>query len=335
MESFASGYTTSSDGLSTDLSQIMALNLDTGTPIWSYEVPALNKLSLIAATAGNGLVAKTTSGSDAVVRFDLSGVATSDTWTTAGYRMVDFLAADAFVGTSTGFNQLAMISSGLDVDWALYSPWARPQPDGRADPKVNVTLTVSNIYVNTPEDIWNNSTVATEVNDVRDFWWKKGKIKLNWNGAIQAVKACDPILYPNGCGANPKEELSSITSQEAATEFGRRFCASGLHFTCTQKGSQLVFLSNIFLWGGLSGTADGWTPNTADTTNFLNISAIATIEAHNDIAHETGHQFQLEHEPWARPSNLMCANVWCPRYPGDYLSADQITTATKNAKLLE
>jgi outer membrane protein assembly factor BamB len=41
---FASGYTTSSDGLSTDLAQIMAMNLDTGTPIWSYEVPAQNTI---------------------------------------------------------------------------------------------------------------------------------------------------------------------------------------------------------------------------------------------------------------------------------------------------
>jgi hypothetical protein len=336
---FASGQTTAADGVA-QVSQIASFALSSGTSNWTYQAPPWYKLSLVAATTGNGLVARTTdaSGADSVIRFDPSspGIPTVDAWTSAGYKQVTFFASDAFFATSVTSGQRQLVASGQEINWALYSPWAQPEPDNRPDPKITVALSVSNIYESAAQDIWTNSAIAEQVNSARDFWWEKAKILLNWDGTtITAVKGCDPVLYRNGCGANPQLDITSITSQATANEFGRRFCQSGVLFTCRPKGSQLVFLSGIFLWGGLSGTVDGLTPNTPDTSNLLNISAIASIEKPNDIAHELGHQFELQHEPWVGPSNLMCASVWCPRYPGSDLNADQVVTARKNAALLQ
>jgi hypothetical protein len=66
---------------------------------------------------------------------------------------VDFLASDTFVANSLSSGQAQLIVSGQEVDWAFDSPWAKKQPDNRADPKVKLTLSVSNVYVTTPRDI--------------------------------------------------------------------------------------------------------------------------------------------------------------------------------------
>jgi hypothetical protein len=72
---FASGSTTTTDGTNTNLSQISSFNLSTGIPNWNYQVQSPNKLSMIEATTGNGLAAKTTdqSGNETVQIFNSSG----------------------------------------------------------------------------------------------------------------------------------------------------------------------------------------------------------------------------------------------------------------------
>jgi hypothetical protein len=169
------------------------------------------------------------------------GDPTADTWTSAGYKLVDFLASDTLVANSLSSGQAQLIVSGQEVDWAFDSPWAKKQPDNRADPKVKLTLSVSNVYVTTPQDIQSNANITSTVNNATTFWWKKAKIQLNWNGTISAVKSCDPVLYPSGCGANPLLDIAEINSSTTATQFVRRLCTAGQVPKCTSSGSQLVF----------------------------------------------------------------------------------------------
>jgi Bacterial Ig-like domain (group 3)/Bacterial Ig-like domain (group 2) len=73
---FGAGPSTATDGTNAAVSQIASFVLSSGTPNWTYQGTAGNTLSLIAATAGNGLVAKITdqSGNDTVLTFNSSGM---------------------------------------------------------------------------------------------------------------------------------------------------------------------------------------------------------------------------------------------------------------------
>jgi hypothetical protein len=332
-----------------DGATITAFSLNGMTALWAYQAPANSVgMNIIAASEGGGLVAKTTdqNGNDTVIRLDSNGAATVDAWSVAGYSLVDFLAGDTFEATSLASGLITMIASGQDVEWALYSPWADPQPDNRADPKVKLTLSVSNVYKSEPEDIQSNSHVTTVVNNATAFWWEKAKISLQWDGTITPVKACDPVAYPNGCSGTPQLDISEITSAVAANEFVGRFCTAGQTPKCTQKGVQLVFNQDI-------GTALGYTPFTGPTNAaiFMNISAVsasalednsADDSSNHDVSHELGHQFQLHHIGWSLPSNLMCTGIlpsWenlnqfnlCPTHAGGRLDGDQIEDVLQGA----
>jgi hypothetical protein len=62
-------------GTNTAVSQVASFNLAGGSVNWTYQATAGYTLSIIEATAGNGLVAKTTdqSGNDSVLNFNSSG----------------------------------------------------------------------------------------------------------------------------------------------------------------------------------------------------------------------------------------------------------------------
>jgi hypothetical protein len=361
---FVKGQTTATvNGVPTTVDEIISFNLGyvppnlgpgvPPTPNWTYQATAGSTLSLVAATAGNGLIAKTTNqgGADTVIRMAPGGGGdpTADTWTSAGYKLVDFLASDTFVANSLSSGQAQLIVSGQEVDWAFDSPWAKKQPDNRADPKVKLTLSVSNVYVTTPQDIQSNANITSTVNNAITFWWKKAKIQLNWNGTISAVKSCDPVLYPSGCGANPLLDIAEINSSTTATEFVRRLCTAGQVPKCTSSGSQLVFNQD-------QGSGLGYTSFTGPTSAaiFMNISAIGAgaledssvaDSSNHDVSHELGHQFQLHHIGWSWASNLMCTGVlpnwpsWfplqqlntCPAHAGGRLGGDQVVDAVKGA----
>jgi hypothetical protein len=74
---FATGLTTTTDGTDQDRSQIAAFAVNSGTPAWSHQTTVDNPTTIVAATAGNGVVAKTTNttGQDTISRFDSSGAA--------------------------------------------------------------------------------------------------------------------------------------------------------------------------------------------------------------------------------------------------------------------
>ena len=312
----------------TDGTHIVSIDANSDSVSWSYPAPETQNLFIIAATFGNGLVAKTVdpSGGEAIIRFQGGSVPTFDPWTAVGYKAIDFVAGDSFMATSLGsgpaassgsgqaasrrLGQEASLSSGLavlvasgrNVDWALNDPWSKPQQDNRAEPKIKINLSVSNIYDTTPGDRVADAAITATVNNARIFWWKKAKIQLDWDHSIQPVKSCDPILYPLGCGSVPTLDLKEINSSSSATEFVRRFCTPGLSPKCKAKGSQLVFNDD-------EGTAQGYTPHPLNSQVFMNISAIAGLatphpaledsstddSSDHDVSHELGHQFQLHH----------------------------------------
>jgi hypothetical protein len=72
---FASGQTTAGDGV-TQVSQIASFNIASGAANWTYQSTPGNSLSIVEATAGNGLAAKSTdqNGIDTVLLFNSSGV---------------------------------------------------------------------------------------------------------------------------------------------------------------------------------------------------------------------------------------------------------------------
>jgi hypothetical protein len=60
---------------------IFAFDVNSGAIKWTYQ-QAADSITLIAATDGGGVVAKSTSsGGDTILRFDSNGVITTDTWT--------------------------------------------------------------------------------------------------------------------------------------------------------------------------------------------------------------------------------------------------------------
>jgi hypothetical protein len=92
----------------TDGSSLVAFNTSSGAALWTY-TSSTGNLNLIAAVAGGGVVAKsTTSGVDTVLRFDASGNLTTDSLSASGL--------DYYIGNLwTGFPY----SGGAPVGYAV------------------------------------------------------------------------------------------------------------------------------------------------------------------------------------------------------------------------
>jgi hypothetical protein len=136
---FASGPTTTSDGTNTPVSQIVSFSLSSGAPNWTYQTTTQNTtLSMIASSAGNTLVAKSTdqSGNDTVLRFDPSGVATSDTWTASqiGY----FLAGSTWISSSSASAPTAFYAAPVVLS---SSAWYEADGNGGNGAIQDVSLT--------------------------------------------------------------------------------------------------------------------------------------------------------------------------------------------------
>jgi outer membrane protein assembly factor BamB len=81
-------------------SSIVCFNLNNGSAIWSYPVTSPTSLTLISYGGGEGLVAKSTTGSvDTVLHFDMSGNVTSDGWTASS---LDYFLGNSWFGSQSG-----------------------------------------------------------------------------------------------------------------------------------------------------------------------------------------------------------------------------------------
>jgi hypothetical protein len=237
--------------MGTDSMNLVSFDINSGAPLWTWTAPSSNYVSLVAATDGGGVVVNQQSGTgndspQSVIRFDPSGNPTPDIWTStaaasagaSSLTNVNYIASDAFSATPTGSTATSMFSSGTSVDFAM-SPWALVQPDSSSDPKINVTLSVANIFLTTPQDIQSDSSITTKVNNATDFWWN------------------DPLRFPHGCGGFPQLDIADIGNGISNGEFLRRFCGfSSSGAKCTSiHGSQLTFLRSVTA----PGPADGYT----------------------------------------------------------------------------
>jgi hypothetical protein len=110
---FGKGLAAATDGSNLDADQIAAFDLNSGSLYWKYQDPLRHNLSLIEATLGNGLAAKSTdqNGIDTVLLFDSSG--------TPGMAMRKVLRAAA---KSMPQNQTAL-SGFSNVDYYSNGWW--------------------------------------------------------------------------------------------------------------------------------------------------------------------------------------------------------------------
>jgi hypothetical protein len=127
---------------------VASFNVASGSVNWTYQAGAQYTLSIIAATAGNGLVAKTTdqSGNDTVLTFNSSGVqglarrnpSPSGLQQLSGASSIDYYAN----GWYLGFKGNSSVALSGDVIQFAVAPGTRPHGDaqhnGTTDPGFKV-----------------------------------------------------------------------------------------------------------------------------------------------------------------------------------------------------
>ena len=104
----------------------------------SYQAGAQDRLSIIEATAGNGLVAKVIDprGSDTIIRFDGGGTLTADPVTGS---QLDYYTNSTVIGVAPSGGVAATVAMQIEPPWA---PGGRPKGDaqhnGATDPGLKV-----------------------------------------------------------------------------------------------------------------------------------------------------------------------------------------------------
>jgi hypothetical protein len=317
------GTAFATNGTDTNIGPVVAsFNLTSGSLNWSYQAPAGSTLTMIAATAGNGLVAKTTDqgGADTVMRFDStgasaashragprsmdsrsSGAPNTDTWTAAGYSLVDFLAGDAFVAKSLTSGQASLIVSGQVVDLpnsVLPSPSPAP-PANAAKRKINVQVfqldpTQAGVLPITID-------MTGRVNSATAFWQKQG-ILLNWDkskgtNGIQISPLC--VVQP--CLPSDHDYFATVGTDALFSYY--QFPYFFRQFS-DPKSVYYVFINSVASDEANAGTLGIPDPATPGSFTGPSNVVVAGRSAADRLPHETGHVFTLRHI--FNPLNLMC-----------------------------
>jgi hypothetical protein len=312
---------------------VVSFNLSSGAVNWNYQAAAQTGVSIIASTAGNGLVAKTTtsgtSGIDTVIRLDSTGAATPDTWTASG---IGYLAGGLWPGFASSVGLAAFFAA--PVDWSD-SIWPEPSGDreGQEAARQKIKLSVTKIVEGVPAGPTEDGLITTWVNDAIKYWNQEADVLLDWGGQIKAQSAC-PATNPRCDVQNDQQSLYSICSGNFQ-DVRSRFPAP--------KGIDLIFTHQI-----CGGTSPGQTLNQGNDANgdliFENKVALrGDVGFGIIVAHEIGHTFQLQHVGnilASNRSNLMCGPT---NNPLDLLAPncdptktldllqDQLTKALQNA----
>ncbi len=126
---FASGSTTATiGGIPTSVDQIASFNLSSGVTNWTYQGATGTHLSIIEATSGNGLAAKSTDQNsiDTVLLFNSSGGQSqvmrrfTGHPALAGFSNLDYYGNSWWVGTSNG-GPLAVLGSAIQSAMSSYA----------------------------------------------------------------------------------------------------------------------------------------------------------------------------------------------------------------------
>jgi hypothetical protein len=330
---------------------LVAFNINTGTPLWTDPSPHLPAASLIAATSGGGVIV---TNNNQLAQYDASGNKNSG-------PLVDspvHAAGDAFLNGAYRVGQSPNISldtTGMAVEFPKDCPWARPQADGSADPKVRVNLHVYQIDDPT-NGTYGTNQISDEINTAADYWWEKAAIKLDWDSSITTLVGCDRNLHPFGCS-----EQEDLTEIHTLSQYAEIVDSNKMN---TSKGLGLFFTSLTFGRPG-DGPGDtlGITPwNFRSSGKYEPRIMFSHLAPWQVVAHELGHAFQLPHYTTTdaltnlnpadfffgldyllvgvlkAKNNLMCGpdpsgtTVYCPNSPPNTdLTADQIVKAVKGA----
>jgi hypothetical protein len=120
---FATGPTTSTDGTNTDYSRIAAFDVSSGSPFWTYD--SASQLSVISTSAGNGVVAKASTGSsETVIRFTSAGASSSDPWVGT---QVDYYINDVWTRLTSDSGFVAYSAPSISF---ANSDWFQPSQGG-------------------------------------------------------------------------------------------------------------------------------------------------------------------------------------------------------------
>jgi hypothetical protein len=175
--------------------------------------------------------------------------------------------------------------------------------------------------------------IRDKVNTGIAYWQLHSRIRLNWDGTITSVPACDPSNRQ--CSIGSVLDISELASG-GLPEIARRFPAQ-------DKGIQILFIK-FFLFGPVD-SLHGYTP--PNVTNSAGLHNLVMIRNNSDeilvAAHEIGHAFGLPHV--FSIYNLMCGYQSvidgighffypCVSASANQLTKDQIDTAEANARKL-
>jgi hypothetical protein len=275
----------------TDFSKVVAFNLNSGQVNWTYQAPATSAISIVASSAGNGLVAKLTdqNGLDTVVRLDSAGQATLDAW--SGTRL-DYEIGDQWLGFPSAGSAFPAFSAA-PVEWSS-SIWARPDQNltNATTPKIQVRV-FSVVEANVDDQ-----TIRDRVHSAIRHWQLLDQILLNWDDTIQLVSACPPTN--NFCDVvnDPDSILQIPDSPSDVTS--RKLSDIQSRFP-NRRGVNLIFTDFVF---NPSTHAYTLTPLNSNPINIVIFRAFP-----QDVgAHELGHVFQLRHIGIVH-DNLMCGET--------------------------
>jgi len=304
-----------------DQSVLFAFDANSGAIKWTYQQP-VNSLTLVAASDGGGVVAKSTSsGVDTVIDFDPSGDPTTDPLTGSGLSYADgnLWLDPPGAGPATGI-------IGNEISAPL-SPWFVPGITTR----ISATKIPVQAFSITEADV-SDQTIANLVQDGITYWQQYG-IFLDWSnssyclannsgntlvstqqGPICLTSAC----LTQGCDINADLDsilnlsatppaISPLTSQQVSSH---RLNDVAARFS-VRTGVNLVFTQFVY-----DPTTTASTLRALASGNQLNVTAFTPSPT--DVGpHELGHQFQLLHVGYDA-SNLMCGTlgVWWDNWWG-------------------
>lgn len=284
---------------------IASFDINSGQVKWTYQAPSQNVLSLVASSAGGGLVAKATNyqdisadltGTDTVLRFDSTGTPTSVAWSGAS---VQYLVGSAWLSSFNG-----SLNSVLGGDFDLTnSTWNFPDQKLTHAATRKIHLRVYKVNEAAVDDDFIRARIKTAT----DYWQKKG-VQFDWNGVPVGVPACDTAAWPSCVPApdNPHSILDVFTDHNNSLDPNYNQLDEVYRRYATQpKGITVLFVSQLFCNQNLSVAASTLSSNASYPGQgaFLNVvlaekvdcSGFFTNTPPDVLDHEFGHVFQLPH----------------------------------------
>lgn len=320
---------------------LVAFDVNSGAVKWTYSqqpgsyVQNGDGITIVAASDGGGLVAKSTSnGIDTIIDFDVSGNPTTDPLTGNG---LSYMYADLWLSQPLGGGPLNG-PTGNPVPWVVGDPWSVPGTFSRISQQINIPLTLSQVQTSGPPAALSAASIDSQVTSAAKLWGNLVRgLTLTYGGpsTIQSAPACAANLHPTGCSTQQDVSTLFLDSTFATTsmaEFKTRFGNS--------TGLQLVFTGTIDFHPP-GGQADVFPDEAAlydppgQHQTFGNIVVMSSGSQGNIPAHGIGHSFQLGHvEGAANVQNLMCSpqGEGCPPdVPGNKLNKDQVREVLQNS----